>query len=50
MARRPSLFRQLWRWWVAMYGRPRSLQPVVPSRDDPEPVTINWEAMRRRPL
>lgn len=35
------------RWLRLLYGRPRALPYREIPRVDPEPIAIDWEAMRR---
>ena len=37
------------RWLRLLYGKPRSL-PIREVRVDPEPIGINWDAMRDRAM
>lgn len=36
------------RWLRLLYGRPRALRPREAERVDPEPIAIDWDAMRSR--
>jgi hypothetical protein len=42
------MIRRYLRWLKLLYGRPRALPPRDLPRVDPEPIAINWDAMRRR--
>lgn len=39
--------RRKYRWLKLLYGKPRDL-PFRDLRIDPEPIAIDWQAMRER--
>ena len=42
--------RRYWRWLKLLYGRPLALPYREPPRSDPDPIAIDWDAMKSRDL